>query len=298
MGCAEPGAIDVRIGSRDVERVRVMTSVDVRSARANCSVIVHDLSATGARIEMQSVRFERGDIVQLRLPFQPVEQRGEIAWIAGNGASVQFFAPLDTQTLRFLARAMKPAEVPGSLGPVAPAMAPSNQQEEYGEARRERAEVLIGASCRTESGRRGFVAMIDLTPEGCCLFGRDLSLSRRQRLTLQPECLTGIKATVQWSRGPLTGVLFDHALYAAVFSHLATTYPWPLPEPVKDALGPHGDLPDNVLRELVRMIDRAEAAYRQRDAQTDVMTTRPVVVGTRPGLAPRAPDQTLTRLFS
>lgn len=139
--------------------------------------------------------------------------------------------------------------------------------------------------------------MIDLTPEGCCLFGRELTIGPGQKVTLEPECLRGLKATVQWAKGSLSGVLFQTSLYPAVFEHLASTYPWPLSEPAKEALGPGGDLSDAAQRELVAMIDRAEKAFRNRNSQKDVLATRPPIVGTRAGLAPQASDRNLSRLF-
>ena len=102
----------------------------------------------------------------------------------------------------------------------------------------ERAEIALGASCRTDTCRRVFVAMIDLTLTGCCLFGRESPFTVGQKVTLHPECLAPMKGTVRWSRGPLAGVLFDNELYPPVFEHLARTYPWSLSEPAKHALIP------------------------------------------------------------
>lgn len=299
MGCAEPEAADIRVGSRDAERVRVAATLDLRSRKANCLVLLHDISATGARIETQSVRFEPGDTVGLRLPYLPTEQVGEIAWTSGTSAGVRFYAAIATETFRFLSRAMRKSDDPASAVHAVECPAPVGESPDLDESKRmmERAEVAIGATCRTSSGRRGFVAMIDLTPQGCCLLSRDLTFAPGQQLTLQPECLAGLKATVQWSKGPLTGTLFDKPLHAAVFSHLASTYPWPLPEPVKDVLGPHGQVSETVLRELSRLIARTEKSHRGRDAVHDVLTTRPPIVGSRPGIAARAGDSRLARLF-
>jgi len=286
---------DVRIGSRDAERVRVLSTIDLRSARANCLVVIHDLSATGARIETQSVCLEPGDVVQLRLPFLPAEQRGEIAWVIDSGAGVRFSFPLKHETFDFLARAMKITETVGALW-----VGQSVKVEpEPAEAERctERADVAIGASCRTEFGGRGSVAMIDLTPQGCCLFARDFNFVPSQRITLQAEGLAAMKATVQWSKGPLTGVLFDKPLYHAVFSHLATAYPWPLTEQIKESFGPRGHISEAAQRELRLMMDRAEKDFHGRNDSRDVLTTRPPILGTRPGIAPQATDGKLARLF-
>ena len=160
-----------------------------------------------------------------------------------------------------------------------------------------RAEVSIGANCRTATGRRAFVAMIDLTAAGCCLFSRENPLTVGQNVTIHPECLAPIRGTVQWSRGSLTGVRFEAELYPAVFEHLARTHPWNLSESAKVALDRHVDVPATVQRELTRMIGRAEKMFRKREVQTDVLTTRPPIVGSRPGIASQETDRKLLRLF-
>jgi hypothetical protein len=153
----------------------------------------------------------------------------------------------------------------------------------------ERAEVAIGATCRTPGGRRGFVVMIDLTGEGCCLFGLHIAVTAGQQLSLQPECLGALKATVQWSKGSLAGVMFESALYPSVFAHLASTYPWPLSEPAKLAVNPDEHFSQAARRESRRMIARAEKAYNYRNAQRDVLTTRPLILGSRPGVGDVTP---------
>lgn len=163
--------------------------------------------------------------------------------------------------------------------------------------RTERAEVSIGANCRTDNGRRAFVAMIDLTTAGCCLFGRENPLAVGQKVTLHPECLAPIRGIVQWSRGSLAGLLFESELYPAVFEHLARTHPWGLSESAKLALDRRVDVPATVQRELTRMIGRAEDMFRKRETTTDVLTTRTLVMGSRPGIASQETDGKLLRLF-
>lgn len=108
MGCAEPEAIDVRIGSRDAERVRVVASIDAICRGFTCAVVVYDLSARGARIELQYARFQTGDVVRLRLPFLAAEHPAEVAWTQGVTAGLRFFQPLDGPTFRILAKVMQP----------------------------------------------------------------------------------------------------------------------------------------------------------------------------------------------
>jgi hypothetical protein len=102
MGCAEPDGFKLRMGSREAERVRVFAVLDVRTETGNCAVVISDLSTTGARIEAQINQFRLGDVVSLRLPLLPAEQRAEIVWSAGTTAGIRFCASLDLMTFRLL----------------------------------------------------------------------------------------------------------------------------------------------------------------------------------------------------
>lgn len=106
MGSAVPEAIDVRIGSRDAERVRVLASVDALCRNSTCLVLLLDLSITGARVETAQSRFCVGEVVRLRLPFLPTEKPGEIVWTNGRAAGVRFFESLDMPTFQILAKSI------------------------------------------------------------------------------------------------------------------------------------------------------------------------------------------------
>lgn len=107
MGCAEPDDSDVRIGSREAERVSVYSFVDAICGDVTIMVLVHDLCITGARIEMRESRLRTGGVVRLRLPLLPAEQAGEIAWAEGDLAGIRFYQPLNPATFRVLAKAMQ-----------------------------------------------------------------------------------------------------------------------------------------------------------------------------------------------
>ena len=83
MGCAEPEVLDLRIGSRDAARVRVLAPVEAVCSDGTVVVVAHDLCMSGMRIETRVQRFQSGDVIRIRLPFLPVEQLGEIAWTHG-----------------------------------------------------------------------------------------------------------------------------------------------------------------------------------------------------------------------
>lgn len=167
----------------------------------------------------------------------------------------------------------------------------------HGNRRSKRAEVAMGATCRTDTGRKSFVAVIDLTPAGCCIFAREEGLVLGEKVTLRSDGISAIKGVVKWTNGLMAGVAFDKELYAPVFEHLARTHPWRLSEMAKDALNCNATVPAVVQRELNRMIDRAEKVLRERDASHDVLSTRPLYVTPRPGFAPKQTNPGLVRLF-
>ena len=154
----------------------------------------------------------------------------------------------------------------------------------------------MGASCLT-AGARAFVAVVDLTEAGCCLFGRGAAFSVGQGVTLQPEGLAPIRGTVRWLKGPLSGVLFDSELYPAVFEHLAKTHPSRLSGLAKLAIESQVDMSAAMQRELTDVIAKAEETCRSRQAASDVFAKRPVLTGSRPGIAKQKTDEKLVRLF-
>ena len=288
---------EARIGSRDARREPVFANLTLRTEGGNCSVVVHDLSATGARVEARSSRFEVGHRVELQLPLLPDDRSGEIVWSAGTSAGIKFDIRLDEMTVVLLSHAMRPvaANIGKGLSPAPNEVnAPSDQQPQ---PRAKRAEVAIGANCRTASGRRGFVAMIDLAPQGCCLFAPDLVLAPGQSLRLEPECLAALNAKVQWSEGSLAGVSFEHPLYPPVFDHLAVVYPWALSESAKLALRREMPMSDAAQRELQIMSERAQQAFKSRHGPLDILAARPASGGSRFGPAAQAIGVKLSNMF-
>jgi hypothetical protein len=163
--------------------------------------------------------------------------------------------------------------------------------------RDERAAVGIAAKCGPEAGLKAFVVLIDLTVAGCCLFARQASFIVGQAVILHPECLTPLKGTVQWRRGPMTGIKFDRELYPAVFEHLAQTHPWRLSVSAKFALDQNGEVSAAVHRELSAMVDRAENTFRKRSESPDVLTKKPLIMGSRPGLLGQRSNRQLANIF-
>ena len=105
---AELENIDVRIGSRRAERIRVSGPSDATWQGQRMVVLIHDLCVTGARIETRELLLDRDGTVGLTLPFLGCEQHAEVAWSRGSLAGLEFAEPLDQATFRVLAQALQP----------------------------------------------------------------------------------------------------------------------------------------------------------------------------------------------
>jgi hypothetical protein len=162
-----------------------------------------------------------------------------------------------------------------------------------------RSLVAMGARCRTEKGARDYVALIDLTPEGCCVLSRSPLLTTGQRVTLQPESLAGFHARVQWHDGCLAGLQFENPLYAPVYEHLARTFP---PRaPATAGIPRAGDsctrLSASYRQEMLRKIAEAEASdHVPKNTEAD-RYNRMTLNRTRPGLRSQRIDDQVIRLF-
>jgi hypothetical protein len=131
-----------------------------------------------------------------------------------------------------------------------------------------RSPVAMSARCRTDSGAKDYVALVDLSAEGCCLLSRQPLLSRGQRVTLSPDTLAGLTGRVQWTSDCLAGILFDKPLYGPVYEHLARTFNCAQPGSGSAAGRSLVDPSEAHRRELVQKIIDAETDKPQvaRDA--------------------------------
>ena len=59
---------EVRCGSRDATRFKVRALIEARKAGIALPLFVHDLSATGMRVETRFVPLLPGDLLKVRLP--------------------------------------------------------------------------------------------------------------------------------------------------------------------------------------------------------------------------------------
>lgn len=162
----------------------------------------------------------------------------------------------------------------------------SNSEERR---RSHRSAVAMSAHCRTTGGIKSFVALVDLTAEGCCIICDGLSLMVNQRVILAPGELKDLAATVQWVRGSLAGLKFERPLYGPVQEHLARTFARPLEE------GPV--LSDELRSRLLREIRRAEAEAQASVPQAQGIFRRVADTGPRPGLKARQTDTRVLHLL-
>lgn len=87
-----------------------------------------------------------------------------------------------------------------------------------------RPEVVIQAFCRSETGRRGDVTIVDLTAEGCRIFTKAVPLSPGLKLRVRPENFESLYGTVRWARGGFAGIEFDKPIYGPVAEHLQRVF--------------------------------------------------------------------------
>jgi hypothetical protein len=144
----------------------------------------------------------------------------------------------------------------------------------FNDQRDTRADVAIGAKCRTDRGRKSFVALVDLSPAGCLVFSRILQFSVGDKVRLQPEGMSPVPGTIRWVAGSLAGVQFDNLMYEPVVEHLVHSHPWRPSESARCALDPGSDMPPAVRDELTRMLDRAGAVFRERERSDSTLSAR------------------------
>ena len=83
-----------------------------------------------------------------------------------------------------------------------------------------RPTVLLAAFCRSDTGRRGEVTIVDLTAEGCRIFTKAVPLGPGLKVRVRPENFESLPGVVRWARGGFAGIEFDKPLYGPVAEHL------------------------------------------------------------------------------
>ncbi len=76
------------------------------------------------------------------------------------------------------------------------------------------------AKCRTQSGAKIELAVLDLSPIGCMVHRHAWSAQTDERILIQLEGLGFQPATVNWVEGDLVGIEFVQLLHEAVLERL------------------------------------------------------------------------------
>ncbi|HEY6817344.1 MAG TPA: PilZ domain-containing protein [Croceibacterium sp.] len=76
------------------------------------------------------------------------------------------------------------------------------------------------ARCRSQSGAKLELAVLDLSPIGCMLHRHAWSAQPGERILVQLEGLSFQPARVSWVEGELAGVEFEQLLHEAVLERL------------------------------------------------------------------------------
>lgn len=93
-------------------------------------------------------------------------------------------------------------------------------QNGHQQRRAPRESVIMAAVCRTATGRKGGVSIVDLTAEGCCVFLKSVPVSEGLRVTVRPLEFEPLPGIVRWVRRGYAGIEFEKPLYGAVAIHL------------------------------------------------------------------------------
>lgn len=86
--------------------------------------------------------------------------------------------------------------------------------------RSERQPLILPARVRSRSGFLDRVMITDLSPDGCRIESRALTIHPGDLVVLRPEGLEGLGGLIRWTRGEMAGVEFERPLYGPVVEHL------------------------------------------------------------------------------
>lgn len=88
----------------------------------------------------------------------------------------------------------------------------------------ERLPLVLPARCRSRSGFLDRVVMTNLSPEGCRIESRALTIHPGDLVVIRPDGLEGLCGDVRWIAGQAAGIRFATPLYAPVVEHLHRTW--------------------------------------------------------------------------
>jgi hypothetical protein len=95
----------------------------------------------------------------------------------------------------------------------------------------DRRPIVLPARCRSRTGFVNHVVITDLSPDGCRIESRGLTLVADDLVTLRPEGLESLVGVVRWRGNRQAGIEFEQPLYLPVVEHLARLHASFLPPP-------------------------------------------------------------------
>jgi hypothetical protein len=245
--------------SRSYRRISVDKEIRCQIGNHCEWVVLYDLSASGAMIEVGRLNIEVGDEIQLNL-HDIISATGRVAWRIDGNAGVKFNEILSASILEHLGFSSSVLafedQLPRSrLGEVLSDLDPSlskspfegqtkvdtlaidwledaelqedRRRSDRGENSRRRAERLtVNASAKLcRSIREGVEdRMIDLSTTGCSFLDTSNSFQPGDQVWLKMEALELWRGTVRWVKDEKVGIEFERPFYPAVLNHLVELY--------------------------------------------------------------------------
>lgn len=240
---------------RAFRRFRVDSGISCQIGNRSEWVVLYDLSASGAMIEVGSVKIEVGESIILNL-HDIISTTGQIVWKIDGSAGVKFdgiLSPLILEHLGFSSSTLgfEEQQPRGRLGeilanPVASSSGSKSEEtlgidalhsdllcgaslqvdrrkNDRGDADRRREERLaLSANAKLclslTKGVEG--RLLDLSTAGCSFLDATTSFQPGDQVWLKMEGLEAWRGTVRWVNGARVGIKFERPFYPAVLNHL------------------------------------------------------------------------------
>lgn len=240
---------------RAFRRISVDKEISCQIGDRSEWVVLYDLSAGGAMLEVGSIGLQMGEPIILNL-HDIISVTGQIAWKIDGNAGVKFDGILSHVILEHLGFSsstlhFEEQQPRGRLGEILaiPALGSSvSQLEETPETGTWPADLLSGASLQIDrrmndrgdadhrkeerlalsanaklclSLREGVEGrLLDLSTAGCSFLDTTASFQSGDQVWLKMEGLENWRGTVRWVHGPKVGIKFERPFYPAVLNHL------------------------------------------------------------------------------
>lgn len=244
---------------RTHRRISVDKEIHCQIGNQSEWVVLYDLSAGGAMIEVARLNIHVGDEIQLNL-HDIITASGRIAWKINGNAGVKFdglLSNLIVEHLGFSTSALnfdeqRPRDrlgekIDGPATEVSP-LPPTEVLQQNGQpsdwldtatlrddrrrsdradgSRRKEERLAISANAKLcKSLREGAEGhMIDLSTAGCSFLDPSNSFQPGDNVWLKMEALELWRGTVRWVRNDKVGIEFERPFYPAVLNHLVEVH--------------------------------------------------------------------------